>query len=170
MYAFLCFNAGYKSELRTFGGSGDRFSRCVNLNLVAYLDLRPPNRSARQFQNTPQLHADRGKSKRRQAVPQLKDLEVPIETYHIDLEGHSKSMDAGRGFDPQPSSGVQTTSTEQANHPLQGRVRQLDTLSNSSAPGCIGYSEHKKSISATGPQLGRLLLSAEDDNSQYGGC
>jgi hypothetical protein len=52
-------------------------------------------------------------------------------------------MDAGRGFDPQPSSGIQTTSPEQADHPLQGCVGQLDTLSNSSTPGCIGNSEHK---------------------------
>jgi hypothetical protein len=52
-------------------------------------------------------------------------------------------MDAGRGFDPQPPSGVQTTSPEQANHPLQGCVSQLDALSYSSTPGCIGNSEHK---------------------------
>jgi hypothetical protein len=45
-----------------------------------------------------------------------------IETYDIDLERHSKSMDAGGRFDPQPSSSVQTTFSEETEHPLEGCV------------------------------------------------
>ena len=36
---------------------------------------------------------------------------------NIDTEGHTNSMDAGGGFDPQPSSGVQTTPSEKPKHP-----------------------------------------------------
>src|ERR1039457_3430132 len=114
MYAFRAAMQYVSRELRTSGGSGNRFGGWVNLYLVPNMDLRPRDRSARQLQNTPQLHAHRGQSKRRQAAPQLDDLQVPIETNHVDLEGHSKSMDAGRGFDPQPPSGVQTTSPERS--------------------------------------------------------
>src|ERR1035441_4629181 len=108
MYAFRASMQYVSRESRTFGGSGNRFGGWVNLYLVPNMDLRPRDRSARQLQNPPQLHAPRGQSKRRQAAPQLDDLQVPIKTNHVDLERHSKSMDAGRGVDAQLRSPRQT--------------------------------------------------------------
>jgi hypothetical protein len=78
-------------------------------------------------------------------------------------------MDARRGFNPQTSAGVQTSSPEQSKHPLHGCVGQLDAISYNRSPGCVGYSEHKNFVSATQLQLDSLLLSAVDNDSQNGG-
>ena len=134
----------YRS-LCTLAGLSGRWNRrrgWLNQQLVPYLCLRTFDGSARQFDDALQFDADGGHAKRHQAAPQLNDFVIPIKTDHVNLEGHSKSMDAGGRFDPQPPSGVQTTSSEKTKHPLHGRIGQLDTISNSSTPGYIGNSKH----------------------------
>jgi hypothetical protein len=71
-----------------------------NQELIANLYLRLSDLSAWQFDNAFELEADRGDAKGRQASPELDDFEIAIETDHIDLEGHEKGMDAGRGSNP----------------------------------------------------------------------
>jgi hypothetical protein len=132
------------------------------------LHLGKRDSSTRQFQNTLHLQTNRGHSEGHQATPHLNDLQIAIQTYNIDLEGHPESMDAGRGFNPQTSAGVQTSATEQSEHPLHGRISQLDAFSYNGSPGCVGYSEHKNFVSATQLQLDSLLLSAVDNDSQNG--
>lgn len=132
----------YRISFALSGSSGrlNRLRGWLDQQLIPDLRLRTLDGSARQFDDTLQFDADGGHAKRHQAAPQLDDLEVPIKTDNIDFERHSKSMDAGGRFDPQPPSGVQTTSSEKTKHPLHGRIGQLDTVSNSSTPGYIGNS------------------------------
>ena len=129
-----------------------RLQRAGNFELVPDLHLGLRNGSARQFQHTSQLQAYGCNSKWRQAAPQLDDLTVAVQPDYINSKGHSKSMDAGRGFDPQSSSGVQAPPSEKSEHPFHGRVGQLDAISHNCAPSCIDYSEHR-------PQTARPIIS-----------
>ena len=49
-------------------------------------------------------------------MPQLDDIEFPVETDDINAEEHEKSVDAGGWLDPKPSSDVQSFTSEQAEH------------------------------------------------------
>jgi hypothetical protein len=91
--------------------------------------------TAGKLDDTSQSEADGSDSVRHEAAPQLNDFEVSIKADDIDAEGHAESMDAGRGFDPQSSSGVQTPPAEQPEHPLQGRVGQLDVIAYDGTSG-----------------------------------
>ncbi len=71
-----------------------------DFHLIPNLDLGSCDGPARQLQNALHLHAYRRHSEGHQAAPQLDDLETPIKADDIDTEGHTKSMDAGRWFDP----------------------------------------------------------------------
>ena len=44
--------------------------------------------------------ADRSDAKRRHAAPELDDLQILVQADHVNLKGHKKRMNAGRGFDP----------------------------------------------------------------------
>jgi hypothetical protein len=147
-----------------YSGVGRSLCTGSDFDLIPELHLRLGDGSARQFQDASQFQTDRSYPEWPKTPPQLDNLEVPVQANNIDSEGHSNSMDAGRGFDPQPPSGVQTTFSEKPEHPLEGRVGQLDATSNCSTPGCIRYSEHNYSDSR---QLGRLLLPAVHNDSQY---
>lgn len=138
IYAICFYSECVKARKLIIG----RDRRSGNLHLITYLGLRSGDRSTRQLNHTLQLEADRSYSKWRQTAPKFDYFQITVETYNVDLEGHSKSMHAGGWFDPQPSSSVQTTSSEEAEHPLQRCVSQLDTISHSNTPGYIVYSEH----------------------------
>jgi len=130
-----------------------------NMQLISHFHPQPGDRSARQLQHATHPEADRGQPEWRQTVPQLDHLKIAVQSHHIDFEGHEKSMNTGRGSDPQPPSSVQTSSTEQAEQPLPGSIGQLDGIAHCAAPSCVRHSEHRNRTARQSSTTFRLFAS-----------
>jgi hypothetical protein len=160
------------SSANLVGRCGTGLAIGSNIQPIAQLHLQPRDRSARQLQDAPHLEAHRSQPVWRQAAPQLDYPKIAVQTHHIDFERHEKSMNTGRGSNPQPPSSVQTASPEETKQPLQGCIGQFDPITHYAAPSCIDHSEH---WNRTAPPflcylLLGLLLPAVDNDSQYDEC
>jgi hypothetical protein len=99
-------------------------------------------------------------------MPELYDFELAIKADDIDREPHEKSVDARRGLDPKTLSGVQTFSSEQAEHSRERSVRQLNPVGYGSSPGCVRSYQHERL--EPGSRLGVLLFATIGDESEHG--
>lgn len=92
------------------------------LQLVSDLHLAIADLSRRQLQHAMRFQANAGHSKWGHTMPKPENTQALAECNHINRKQHAERMNAGRGLDEEPASGIELSLAHQTNQAGERRV------------------------------------------------
>lgn len=82
------------------------------------------------FDDTLHLYINGGHSKRFYVGPQLHNTQFAVQSNDVNREAHPHSMNAGRGINPYPSSGLKSVLSKKAKQPRKRSICAPDATAD----------------------------------------